>query len=614
MSESFTPEADAVPSSIYSTVFLSERDLSLQVPINFVTHPGVSFRSACFPRNQFEDDAAGDCLSNLLSGGYRRLVIDLFWDQGRQVWSFCPVQLSTSALSRLSPRALSSLQATQVTTDAPSMSFSALIETTLSTASASASSLGGSLPSMVPVPDSPDLPAISIGPYTCTKTVNMSVLISLLFSYIETTQNTLSAHLIYVVLNIHAAASRTAPLDPAPQPSILPNSSNQLGNIFDTNLTNYIYGPSKLAADRANLNDSWYLAPVDYRPLDYYYTSHKDQNDIVSTEDGWPSESYIEFWKSRRLLLSWGTIDPQMTKYDFAADDGVIFPSGYTENIQDRVTANNSGGVEAGCFLPKNINDDISAANASWAVADNIQGFSYPTTSSSPLDPLFYLSSNLTSCGISPMLNTTLLNRTALEDFSPYQNFSYSTFWSWAPGEPRNSSDDNDLLRCASSNLALDGRWTVNDCSQKLYAACRAVGQPYNWTTTSYQISYSFATQACPDSYTFSVPRTALENSYLTRAMMRQQRDKVWVNFNSLNVKFCWVTEGANATCPYSTTALEDAVLKTDVLVPTIAAVIVLIVTALTIFVKAAGNRNNRKRTRRRREAGNGYVYEGVPS
>jgi len=190
----------------------------------------------------------------------------------------------------------------------------------------------------------------------------------------------------------------------------------------------------------------------------------------------------------------------------------------------------------------------------------------------------------------------------------------FSTIWSWAPGEPKNSSDSDDVFRCATSNLALNGHWTVDDCSQKLYASCRAVGQPYNWTITSYQISYSFANQACPDSYNFEVPRTALENSFLTREMLRQDRNKVWVNFNSLNIKFCWITEGVNATCPYSATAIQQAEEKIDVLVPTIAAVIVLVVTALTIFVKAAGNRNSRKRIRRRNVAGNAYFYEGVPS
>lgn len=45
---------------------------------------------------------------------------------------------------------------------------------------------------------------------------------------------------------------------------------------------------------------------------------------------------------------------------------------------------------------------------------------------------------------------------------------------------------------------------------------------------------------------------------------------------------------------------------------PTIGAIIVLILTALTIFVKARGNHKIKKRSKKRTE--NGFIYEGVPS
>lgn len=103
--------------------------------------------------------------------------------------------------------------------------------------------------------------------------------------------------------------------------------------------------------------------------------------------------------------------------------------------------------------------------------------------------------------------------------------------------------------------MDLGGRWVASDCSQHYYAACQAPKQPYNWTITTYPISYSYASQACPGSYYFAVPRTALENSYLTQAMRDNHRDYdghgVWVNMNSLDFEDCWVTGGPNATCPY---------------------------------------------------------------
>lgn len=100
MSESYEPDPGATPVYPYDTVFLvrpyfistliyavakrlqSQRDLGLRVPINFITVPGVSLTAACFSTLRFEDDNSGDCLSNLLAVGFRRLEIDLYWDQG----------------------------------------------------------------------------------------------------------------------------------------------------------------------------------------------------------------------------------------------------------------------------------------------------------------------------------------------------------------------------------------------------------------------------------------------------------------------------------------------------------------------------------------------------
>ena len=167
------------------------------------------------------------------------------------------------------------------------------------------------------------------------------------------------------------------------------------------------------------------------------------------------------------------------------------------------------------------------------------------------------------------------MDSTALEDYTPYKNFSYATIWSWAPGEPRNHSDSTSsnagsVFRCATSNIQLDGRWTAADCSQKYYAACRAYDQPYNWTITSYQISYSFADQACDEPYQFAAPRTALENSFLTQEMRRTRRDfdgnGVWVDFNSLDTASCWVMGGPNATCPWKGTIVEENDLQKKVI------------------------------------------------
>lgn len=645
MSENFSPGSGVDPEPPYTTVFLSQRDAGLQVPINFVTVPGVSLSAACFAKLRFEDDNSGDCLSNLLAVGFRRFVIDLYWDQGRQVWSFCPVSIPTSiqntmpgATATLSFSAITLSSATSAYTPTPSSSSSLSHGTSkvaarqasssaqsASTAASSASttgltSLGQITPSIAIVPDSSNDPVVSIGPYTCSTTINLSTFTSQFLDYIQKTETTLDAQILYVIINIHAAAADTSPLSPAPSPTNLPRTENLLGNLFSGNLSAYMYTSTNLRTDRENLGGSWYRVAERYRPVEDFYITTTNQYGVVSTDDGWPSESYIEFSQSKRLLLGYGTVDPQMANYNFSGDESIIFPNGYIQANQASA-ASSIGQLKDGCFL-RNNTDILAQVNSSWATSMDIRGFNYPTTATSDIYPLLNLTANSTNCGISPLLNATLLNVTAHDDFRPYQNYTYSAIWSWAPGEPKNyisssQASSDSLFRCATANIDLGGRWVVNDCSSKYFAACRAKNQPYNWTITTYQISYSYADQACGDSYDFAVPRTALENSYLNQAIRDSRRDYdghgAWIDFNSLEEQGCWTSGGPNATCPYLLhDTQEDDLHKKYILVPTIAAIIVLIVTTMTIFVKVVGNRQITKRTKKR--ASKEVVFEGVPS
>ncbi len=56
---------------------LAQRDLSLSLPVNYVTDPGVSLRAACFGEGVYDEVSLGSCYSNLLSVGFRRFELDL---------------------------------------------------------------------------------------------------------------------------------------------------------------------------------------------------------------------------------------------------------------------------------------------------------------------------------------------------------------------------------------------------------------------------------------------------------------------------------------------------------------------------------------------------------
>lgn len=614
-----------------------------QVPLNFVTHPGASLEETCFAHGIYEDDAAAKCISNLLAVGYRRLFIDLYWGPERQQWGFCPVAIPLNVPGASSAPVLPS--------SAPSANLTSAAFNTKVGKSTISSPSGTSLPSSpvkirrqersssslsstfsrnasstISQPLTPTRISSSgelvynIGPYSCTQTMDLRLLISLISDYFRQTQDTIQANIIYLNFNLHAAASANAPESPAPAPSAsnLPSSSNLVGSLFDASVSTYVYTPTQLYDERRNLNDSWYFTSSSRQPLAEYYTTNILPGNVHSTPDGWPCEAYVVVSHAKRLLLGWGSIDPQMQGYNFSGDAGTIFPPNYlASNVQP--VASGDGMISSGCFFDPNITE-LTTVNSSWALSSQVDGFVFPTTADSPTDPLSYLASNLTSCGISPAINQTLLNATADTDFRPYQNASYSASWLWAPNEPRNTTRPGNLFRCALLDLTLTGQWRVEHCSYNFRAACRLNNDPYTWRITPYNVQFSAAPGACPINSTFDVPRTGLENTYLYAHLLSldnsvidphstdETKTSIWLNFNSLDEQACWVTGGPSATCPYSAADRQ----KRTVLVPTIAAIIVLIITALTLFVKCTANRRSSK-SRRKRGTG-GWDYEGVPS
>jgi hypothetical protein len=184
-----------------------------------------------------------------------------------------------------------------------------------------------------------------------------------------------------VIINIHAASSDQAPNSPAPVPANLPTVPNFLGVQFMGNLSDYIYTEFNLKSERQNLNGSWYTVPERFRPVEGYYSTTSNEYGILSTHDGWPSESYIELSKSKRLLLGWGTVDPQMAGYNFSGDSGIVFPNGFIQEIQTDIKANDDGQLTTGCFL-RNGTNDVSQVNSSWAAATRLSDFKYPVTAS----------------------------------------------------------------------------------------------------------------------------------------------------------------------------------------------------------------------------------------
>lgn len=461
----------------------------------------------------------------------------------------------------------------------------------------------------------------SNGPYVCGTTVTLTTLASLLNEYLAATEDTLQAHVKLVTLNLHAAASYLSPTSPAaaPKQSALPSQNELIGALLYANLSSYLFTPDFLQQSRANLNTSWAGVSSQYAPDPSYYTSELGPGNVLTSSDGWPSESYVEFRNARRLLLGFGNVDPQMAGYNFSGEDSFIFPPNYITRLIT-VTQSASGNIESGCIYAPD-STSLSLANSSWAISSAFPVPDFSALNMSSTNLSLPAVTNLTACGISPFLNATLLNTTADVDVTPYRAFAYSSVWSWAPDEPDDTdldSDDEADVRCAALS-AVDpaGRWTVQDCGAKHRVACRITGSdPYGWTISHENYIYSGAVNACPTGSVFDVPRTALENRYLLAAFLNSSSYSptgdvlLWLNFNDFDEQSCWVA-GVNGTCPYINAGPMVSVAQ-QIVVPTVAAIIVLILALATLLVKCGANRR-KARSKRKRGVG-GWDYEGVPS
>ncbi|KAF2213287.1 hypothetical protein CERZMDRAFT_96948 [Cercospora zeae-maydis SCOH1-5] len=642
MSTLYTPDP-AINSTF--VVQLSQRDLSLRVPVNFVTHPGIALSAACFGNRYYEESAAAKCFSNLLVSGYRRIEADVYWDASRSTWSLCPVELGgdddsliTSSTSLAAIASAGSRQRlvraenspgpdvalllrqrqndealTPSTPPATTVTESDSISTTATLlANPTSTSLGGDTEPLDP--NAEDGTLIRAGPYSCTTSTDFALLVSIISAYMVNTDTNIGATTLFLTLNVHAAASASTPDGPArrPEDNNLPEGGSLLSSIMNVNVSSYIYTPRELLDQRNDLNSSSWLTTFGVSDPISEYFSLEERGDAQFTPDGWPGENFLESpGYAKRLLVGFGTVDPQMANYNFTGDSSTIFPSQYLKSNRN-VTFTSGGTVATGCFFNPE-QTDVAQINSSFALSTVGSGETVP---SDQLSTYFEQGRNLTRCGISPILNATLGNASAGRDYTPYRDFVLSTVWSWGPGEPVNiTGEDVNEFSCAALN-ATSGTWLASDCSQSRYGACRVGNERYDWQVSGSDAPYERVELACKSDHNFDAPRTALENQYLLSTwrnyLAQTDSDDVgellWLNFNALNVQACWVI-GQNSTCPYDGT--QD-VASRRVIVPVVGGVIVFVLTGLTILVKCAGKRRTSRRRRRRGE--DGWDYEGVPS
>ncbi|KOS44171.1 hypothetical protein ACN38_g4937 [Penicillium nordicum] len=569
--------SETLLNATWVAVLLSERDVAGQIPLNYVTNPAVSLSAACFGNRIYDRQDAAKCFSNLVAVGYRRLVVDLYWSVNRRTWSFCPV--SVPAESKVT---VSSARHT----------------------------------------------LYELGSYKCTNDLDPHTLAEVLVGYFRDTNSRLTVYTTYLVLNLHVAASDSTPDDPAPTISEgqMPSGTELAGSILGMALQDFTYSPAQLASDRRNLNQSWYKVEQGYMPITEYFTVHENEAGEQSTPDGWPSSKYIQLAKRDRVLIEYGSIDSQLMNYNLSTEENLVFPPGQlTSEVEISTTTNST--LPKGCLYEPGLTR-VSQTNSSWAISSHFpvpDGLSTDETMASLSNVL----SDITACGLSPMLNTTLFGQTADQQVEHYRNVSLASSWAWAIGEPHDakygggSGGDGDPKydRCAIMDLTLDGHWRSTNCTEQRRGACRIGNSPFSWVLSDSTEPFSNVSNTCPPGSSFAIPRTGLENTYLYRHLLslpetevdlsstNPTHREVFVDFNSIDVTSCWVSGGYEARCPYASDPQQ--IKRRTVLVASIAGIIVLIITALTFFVKCNANCRN---SRRRKRVIEGWEYEGVPS
>lgn len=637
----YDPDPNAVAVGPLATAILSERDVAIQIPINFIPHPAVALRAACFAEDRYEDASAQKCLSNLLATGFRRIIVDLYWNPFTSQWTLCPAALpslnqsSTSAQSStVSTISSSSSQLFQASTSATAIAARDAVATPgpeeeavairaqstldrtelVSSSGASISTSTASSPAISPSPVTGASGLYQIGPYQCTYSADLSLIRSVLQDHFVITGTNVDATLKYLILNLHNATLYSG-TDSAQLESTTPQSVAQ---ILNATLSSYLYTPINLAAHRANLNSSWLSVPVaDQVDISYFHYSI-NATGFASSPDGWPNEGYAELNEAKRLLVGFGMSDFSDTQYNASADESLIFATG-TLFAPRPVTLASNGSVISGCIFDDSEPASVAKTNNSFALAiPAAPGSASPTGVDDS-------ASSLALCGFSPLLNTTLNNNTADAAITPYTTFVTDSLWAWYPGQPddKSSGSASNNARCAVMNISAPagGRWQVAPCAGRFPGACRIGSAPFEWTLTDQRGSYDAVNHVCPPNSTFAVPRTPIENAYLRATAVEtlsssdadpdSESHLVWINLNDLDIGGCWVT-GVNARCPYNT---NQASASRHVIVPTVAAVIVFCIAALTILGKCAARRQGAERWRRRMRIKDGLgEYEGVPS
>lgn len=409
--------------------------------------------------------------------------------------------------------------------------------------------------------------------YRCDSDLSVKGLVDVVANFASSTDTNLSANLLVLIFNIHQLNTKNSTIS---QETI--GTNDTISSILNRSLGSKLYTPGNLETDREN------------------------NKTLLSNEgpgEGFPSATQFLFTNEKRVIATiWENDLPSNSTYDLSDDYSHIF----------QPSALNSSFTSVGnTTVPTSQSSFISKSYSNWR-------FAYDTN----ITPLTNSSvKSLIDEGYSPILNTPV------SDSSEISSIFNMSLWSWDSPEPLqaeqakeistesdNSRNTQSAYKCAS--LTQDG-WVVSDCYQEKYVVCRKDSKAFEWEVSEEKKIYFHAEDACDDDTSFSVPRTALQQTSLINYLGKLGTNySVWIDMNSIAISDCWVTGGPYASCPYQKVSSERNFVQ--MLAPASAFCGFIFFAILLLRLKRIPVQDNRKHWRKLLANYTENEYEGVPS
>jgi hypothetical protein len=236
----------------------------------------------------------------------------------------------------------------------------------------------------------------------------------------------------------------------------------------------------------------------------------------------------------------------------------------------------------------------------------------------------------LRNCGYLPLFDLDSLSFPQTQDkddrqkilFDKLVSLSNYNIWTWT-----GSIQPYSNYRCA---VMESNGWHSERCSNQHRALCVSTQNTSSFVLSDIQANYTHSDGACaqlsgPEApYNFTLPRSVTLNAAIYNQIQELDNTSypVWIDFNSMQTKDCWVTGGPDSPCPFnSNNNLHNSPTKTQwnrnkVALLTISCVITFALILIILFLRLdhLPIRNNENKWKKLMLKYKNSQYRGVPS